>query len=252
MSRFKDLAGQRFHQLTAVGPAAEGPRNGYILWICRCDCGNTVKVQSGHLRSGNTKSCGCRRVEKTREQGRKKKHGMTGSPEYKAWQGMRERCYKSTQHNYHRYGGRGITVCDRWKNSFLHFYQDMGKRPSPEHSIDRRDNDGNYEPGNCRWATPVEQGNNRSTNVRHLVNEHAITIAQLARQLEIPVSTLDARLRYGYTVEEAIVKKAPKQLYTHNGETKNIADWATHYGMTYSKLYSRLVTMGWSFERSIQ
>lgn len=252
MSRFKDLTGQRFHQLITVGQAEEGTRNGYILWTCRCDCGNIVKVQSGHLRSGNTKSCGCRRVEASRVNGLKKKHGLTGSPEYKAWQSMRERCLKRTHHQYHNYGGRGIAVCERWKNSFLHFYQDMGKRPGPEYSLDRRENEGNYEPDNCRWVTQDVQSNNKRTNVRHVVEGFAKTIGELAREIDVPYATLAARLRYGMTIEEAVEKKASKQLFTYNGATKNIADWALEYNMTYSKLYSRLITMGWSFERSIQ
>lgn len=165
---------------------------------------------------------------------------------------MKERCYQRTCDKYHRYGGRGIKMCDRWKNSFLYFYQDMGKRPSPEHSLDRINNDGNYEPGNCRWATALEQANNRSTNVWKIVEDHVYTVKQLAQHLNINRQTFETRLASGMSLEEAMTKPVVKQIYTHNGETLCLMDWSEKCNIPYRRLYYRLVTRGWSFERSIQ
>ena len=137
-------------------------------WVCRCACGATAVVATSELRKGDTKSCGCLRIATARSRGQSNhKHGAAcdgaETPEYRAWVEMRRRCRDSNHIGYERYGGRGITVCERWTD-FEAFLADMGQKPTPTHSIDRRDNDGNYEPGNVRWATPEQQQNNRSNN----------------------------------------------------------------------------------------
>lgn len=121
---------------------------------CICDCGKEITVRAGDAKSGNTSSCGCLRVENTTAM--RTTHGMTNSDEYKNWSDMKKRCSSKKSKRYARYGGRGISVCDRWANDFMAFYEDMGPRPSKGHEIDRINNDGNYEPGNCRWATKSE------------------------------------------------------------------------------------------------
>lgn len=147
------VLGKTFHKLIVL---EEKGRDNYhnILWLCKCVCGNYKVVTGSHLRSGHTKSCGCTKRMQTI-------HGGSYTPEYTAWLGMKSRCYNSNHNRYIHYGGRGITVCDRWKDSFENFLADMGKRPSENLSIDRIDNDGNYEPSNCRWATGKVQILNR-------------------------------------------------------------------------------------------
>lgn len=174
-----------------------------------CSCGNAWKGRLYALVHGTTKSCGCA----TRDQSnpRATKHGLHRTPEYGAWVNMKKRCYSKSHKSYEHYGARGVTVCDRWRESFENFYADMGPRPGPEFSIDRIDNDRGYEPGNCRWATSVEQANNRRGCTCVEVDGKSMTISELARAHSLPRRTVADRLKRGLSPTDAVKTRTSRR-----------------------------------------
>lgn len=176
--RPQNLLGRTFGRLTVVelGPMSKPTPKGRQLykWVCRCSCGGTATVSADNLRSGQTQSCGCLALEAKSKVGLSNathghsRHDGSGTPEYRAWLAMRQRCTNPKNQRWKNYGGRGIQVCDLWMNSFEAFLAHVGQRPSPEHSVDRYpNNDGNYEPGNVRWATAAQQAANRRSRWRN-------------------------------------------------------------------------------------
>jgi hypothetical protein len=189
--------GNVFHWLTVK---AIGKMRGSVE--CECVCGTLLTAYASRLLSGERKSCGCSALPK----GCVRTHGMSKTPEYVIWVGMSERCRNPNGEGFQRYGGRGITVCERWR-SFEAFYLDMGNRPSQLHSIERINNDGNYEPGNCRWATRAEQNRNTRRTVRLTHDGRTLPLVDWARSLGLEPSSLSGRLKNGWTLPEALTVK---------------------------------------------
>jgi hypothetical protein len=168
-------------------------------WRCRCDCGVEKVIPYDNLR--RILSCGCLLSESTAA--RATTHGGSDKPEYRTWHQMRQRCRNLKGKLYHRYGGRGIRICERWE-LFENFFADMGPRPSPGHSLDRIDNDGNYEPGNCRWATQTEQLQNTSRCRYVTINGERLTQSEASKRVGLSRTVLGNRLRLGWSLEKAI------------------------------------------------
>lgn len=202
MGALHDLNGQKFGRLT-VQARARNSRNGKTAWLCLCACGKEPIVLGNCLCNGRTKSCGCLRREVSRTN--QTVHGLRGTPLYGAWVRMKTRCYNPKCREYPRYGGAGITVCDRWRHSYTSFLADMGERP-PSTSIDRIDNEGGYEPGNCRWASSIVQANNRRNNRILEFRGDAKTIATWGRETGIKAQTIHMRITRGWPVERALTE----------------------------------------------
>jgi hypothetical protein len=175
--------------------------------ICECECGKIKRIRTDHLKSGATISCGC--VGQGNSAKAKRKHGMSDSRLFSIWLGMIDRCRNDRSGNY---GKRGIKVCERWEKSFVNFYEDMGEPPSPYHSIERNDVNGDYEPSNCRWATREEQANNTRKNTFLTYNGETKTMAQWARDKNIKPATICNRLYVlGWTLERTLTEKPQKR-----------------------------------------
>ena len=182
MNPYTDLIGQKFGRLT-VRSYVKGSR-----WECVCECG-VIHIAVGYdLKRGVTQSCGCLGIDRRREA--TSTHGKTNTPEYKTWANMHQRCGNPKNRMYYRYGGRGIKVCARWEK-FEHFLEDMGVKPTPNHTIDRVDSNGNYEPANCCWLPKAEQSANRTNVIRF----QGKTVAEWAEELGVPKHTMYQRIR---------------------------------------------------------
>jgi len=198
---FKSLTGKRFNHLLVH--ECIGRRGKYLVYRCTCVCGKEVTRVADELRKKCYKnhSCGCKRKRFTT-------HGHTKigkiKKSYVTWHGMKDRCHNPKNPKFHLYGGKGVRVCERWLN-YENFFADMGDPPTPKHSIDRIDFNGNYEPGNCRWASYIEQANNKSNNV--VFEYSGGTLAQLSRQLNIPTSYISYHYKRNGTPIEKIVEK---------------------------------------------
>jgi len=250
--------------------------------LCDCTCGTQRWVSSCNLRSGASANCGCvaRAATVKRNQERaaagllcpkpRVTHGECGrgarSSEHRSWTSMRNRCFYEKSIGYPRYGGRGITVCSHWKNSYENFLADMGRKPTSKHTIDRIDVNGSYTCGkceqckqngwtaNCRWADQKTQQNNRTVSKMLEFNGKRQSMAMWAEELGISKQTLKARLgKYEWNVERALTTDAKDRWPTweYAGKSQNLKEWGDEIGIDPSTLWRRLNKLGWSIERAL-
>lgn len=219
--RLNDLTGQRFGRLTVIARAPNRGRR--TMWLCECDCGNQREIMADNLALGRSNSCGCLNAEMIVE--RSRTHGGSKTRLYNIWNKMRARCYDPKEKNYHSYGERGIKVCDEWRHDFESFrrwalangYDETAKREGC--TIDRINNDGDYCPDNCRWATFIMQANNKRSNHYLTCDGKTMTIAEWAREIGLNYGTLLSRVnKYHQSVEEAL---NPNTRAYRKGELKN-------------------------------
>lgn len=213
MNKSIDLLGMRFNHLVVV--KCLGPNKFHkTTWLCVCDCGKKSIVTTSNLVNNHTKSCGCfgRKNAILRTKIVNTTHGKTKTKEYRAWVAMRVRCYKNNSHQYHNYGERGIKVCDKWNSSFEQFFNDMGLAPKGT-SIDRIDVNGDYEPGNCRWATIKEQNRNKRNTIKIKYKDVEKPMVEWSEILHINPDTLFCRIfRQHWTIESAFNKPIRKRM----------------------------------------
>ena len=205
MTKFQDITGQKFDKLLVI---SKSHSNNGVFWLCKCDCGNSKIVFSGHLKGNGPKSCGCVRKKKSIIIDGASE-GFTKHDLYQTWVDINHRCYSKKDKAYKNYGGRGIIMCDSWRNSIKCFIEDMGNKPTPDHSIDRIENNGNYTKENCKWSTSTEQNNNRrDTSDRFIVNGIAKTINEWEIQMNLSGKTIRSRIIRGWSEEDAILTPA--------------------------------------------
>lgn len=204
--RVNDLTGKRFGRLEVIGMDDKDTRKTY--WVCKCDCGNIKSIRSDALIEGKTISCGCRKKEQDRiNLEANHKHKQSGTRLYNIWLGMKGRCYNPNNARYMSWGGRGIEVCEEWKNSFENFYEwALANGYDDNLSIDRIDNDGNYEPSNCRWATIAEQCNNRRSNINVRIGNTTKSLKEWCDIFQLEYGVVNARYDRGIESLEELFK----------------------------------------------
>lgn len=207
MSKAVDMTGKRFGSLTAIRCTGERNAANNLIWEFRCDCGETLVFDGHDARSGKRHTCVT--CSQRRSQASCVTHGMSYTSEWKTWREMKTRCYNQRSTSYPNYGGRGIRICERWLESFDNFFADMGQRPLGM-SIDRRDTNGDYSPENCRWATVIEQANNKRNSVRVTIGGVTKNVHEWAAVSGIRATTLYQRVQAGWA-EHMLLSPLQKQ-----------------------------------------
>lgn len=202
--RAKNIAGLRFGRLLVIACTGKNSA-GRLLWLCRCDCGQEAVVSGKNLRRGQ-QSCGCLQKEAARTT--RYKHGMSNTRIFRTWQAMINRCTNANGPDFKCYGGRGIAVCQDWLDSFEAFYADMGEPPTLQHTLDRIDNDGDYAPDNCRWATRLEQGRNTRKVAKITIDGITRSTPEWAEIAGISAKAISIRIRKGMLPKYAVFNPA--------------------------------------------
>lgn len=245
MGKFVDITGQRFGRLLAIN-TTEKDKQGRYLWNCQCDCGKTIKSCFSDLKEGKRKSCGC--FKRDNIVSFNLKHGNCNTRIYKIWAGIKSRCYNSNEANYKNYGGRGIIVCDEWRNNFQAFYNWAILNGYDDNlSIERIDVNGNYCPENCKWATIKEQNSNTRRNILITYNGETKTLKEWSSCLKLNYSTVYSRYKKGNTIEEIFNDYVrPQKLFLeYDNKIYTIVELARIYGIDISTLKHRL-KIGWT------
>lgn len=241
------MIGSRFYMLTVLEETDKYNSSGHKLFLCKCDCGEKKLVSKSALQRGDNKSCGCLRGNR---------HGMSNTRIYKLWQDIKRRCYNANNQAYSYYGGRGINMCDEWKNDFMSFYNwSMENKYDDSLTIDRIDVNGNYEPSNCRWVTNEIQANNKTNNRYFTINNETKSLADWCNIYNKRYLTVHHRLSRGSSIEEALdlkeFKRKREVLYELNNEKKSIVEWSKFYGLKYPTVLNR-IKKGWSLEEALE
>lgn len=250
-----NLVGRTFGRLIVLKRSENRPGDN-SRWLCRCYCGIEKVFDSGNLLKGRSTSCGCLRKEKAKIQcvthGHCRRTGRSRT--YSVYSNMISRCCCSTNSRYSDYGGRGINVCDRWRESFEAFLEDMGECPYGL-TIERIDNNGNYSPENCRWATRKEQGRNKRTSRFLTYNGKTMTLIEWSEETNIPVKVIYSRInRCGWSIERALAgysRNNNPRTITHNGVTLTIGEWSKRTGLSPQLIRIRIDRLRWSIEHAL-
>jgi len=256
MGKKNDIAGQKFNRLTPLFKCGIN-RDRRILWKCRCECGNYTITSEKSLKNGNTQSCGCLQIERTKKANTKHGHSRRNKTTqiYSIWCGIIQRCNNQNHKKYKDYGGRGIKICKNWLK-FENFLRDMGNPPTNKHQIDRIDNNKGYSKNNCRWATTKEQM--RNTRWNHLITFRGKTqpLSAWSEELNINYDCLERRINLlqwpiekSFTLSPSIENHPNNRYITFNNKTQCIKRWAEELGINYSALLKRL-KLNWPIEKA--
>lgn len=258
-----DMTGQVFGRLTVLEYSHSTHNGGHSYWKCQCECGNIITTVRARLKDGRTRSCGClqRDLAKERYSKPNRRIGETRkkTPEYTCWQNIKTRCFNPSTNSFKNYGERGITICDEWRDNFDQFFEDMGTRPSPKHSVERKDNSLPYSKENCVWALPVTQVRNRRITRKFSMNGVELPIGEWCEKYNANYNVVYNRVAaLGWDLEEALTtpvygknNSGPKgREYQIGLMTLTIAEWSKLYNI-YAPLVRQRIKNGWNIEEAL-
>ena len=245
--------GDVFGNLTIIADAKPYRLNNAKRFVVECVCGRFTEIFQAHLRLGQT-SCGC--TSRERKSRALVTHGLSRTWIYRIWQGIVDRCYRPANPQYSFYGGRGIRVADEWREDVAAFASYMGDRPSAHHSVDRIDNDGNYAPGNVRWATPTEQNRNKSDSWYLTVNGFTKPLMEWCEERKISHYLVRSRVSAGWQHERALEPPKPRKDFAGeyvriDDEIRTAGQWCHHFGVSLKAAHARVSCHGWDFTEAV-